>query len=140
MRSPASFFEDLIFMPCFLPAVEMNPRTLWGCHPVAVMISARVAPFARAIISRILALLLSARGAVALACAGLAAFLLALASFLRVASLTLFLTLGVPFFWLAPFFEEVFSGAPCAPCAATVALACAGLAAFLLALASFLRV
>src|ERR1019366_6453022 len=121
MRSPASFFEDLIFMPCFLPAVEMNPRTLWGCHPVAVMISARVAPFARAIISRILALLLSARGAVALACAGLAAFLLALASFLRVASLTLFLTLGVPFFWLAPFFEEVFSGAPCAPCAATVA-------------------
>src|ERR1039458_8711734 len=121
MRSPASFFEDLIFMPCFLPAVEMNPRTLWGCHPVAVMISARVAPFARAIISRILALLLSARGAVALACACLAAFLLALASFLRVASLTLFLTLGVPFFWLAPFFEEVFSGAPCAPCAATVA-------------------
>ncbi len=50
------------------------------------------------------ALALGARRAVSLAGAGLA-FLPALA----------------PFFWLAPFFEEVFSGATCPPCSATVA-------------------
>ena len=26
-----------------------------------------------------------------------------------------------PFFWVAPFFEGAFSGAPCAPCSATAA-------------------
>ena len=25
-------------MPCFLAAVEMNPRTLWACQSVAFMI------------------------------------------------------------------------------------------------------
>jgi hypothetical protein len=43
-RSPASFFVDSILKPCFFPAVEMNPRTLWVCQPVAFMISASVAP------------------------------------------------------------------------------------------------
>jgi hypothetical protein len=32
-----------------------------------------------------------------------------------------FLPLGAPFFWVAPFFEEAFSGATCAPCSATAA-------------------
>src|SRR5689334_4935516 len=100
----------------------MNPRTLWACQSVAFMISARVAPFARAIMSRIFAPLLSARGAVALAArSGLAAFLLVLASFLGAAALALFLALGAPFFRLAPFFEGAFSGAVCAPCSATTA-------------------
>jgi hypothetical protein len=44
-----------------------------------------------------------------------------LASFLGAAALTGFLVLGLPFFWLAPFFKGAFSDAPCAPCAATVA-------------------
>jgi hypothetical protein len=61
------------------------------------------------------------RGAlVSLAWAGLA-FLPALASFFRLVALAPFLALGAPFFWLAPFFEEAFSGATCAPCSATVA-------------------
>src|SRR5438105_11430894 len=120
MRSPASFFEASILMLCFLAAVEMNPRTLWGCQSVAFMISARVAPFGRPIISRIFAPLLSARGAVALACAGLAAFLLTLASFFGAAALALpplafFWLLGALFFWVALFFEGAFSGATCAP-------------------------
>ena len=122
-RSPDSFFEDSILTLCFLPAVEMNPRTLWACQSVAFMISARVAPFARAIISRIFAPLLSARGAVAL---GLAAFLLALASFfgaaaLGLAPLAVFWPLGAPFFRVAAFFEAAFAGATGAPCSATAA-------------------
>jgi hypothetical protein len=74
---------------------------------VAFWISARLAPFGRPINSRIFAPLLSARGVPAsLVGAGLAAFLLALA----------------PFFGVAPFFEEDFSGAAGAPCSATVAV------------------
>src|SRR3984957_9633705 len=65
VRSPASFFADSILTPCFLLAVEMNPRTLCACQSVAFMISASVAPLARAIMSRICAPLLSARGAAA---------------------------------------------------------------------------
>jgi hypothetical protein len=83
------------------------------------MISARVAPFGRPISSRIFAPLLSARGALAsLAWAGLAAFFPAAAPFFGLAALARLLALGAPFFWLAPFFEEVFSGATCAPCSA----------------------
>ncbi len=83
------------------------------------MISARVAPLARPIISMIFAPLLSARGA-------LAAFLPALPSFFGVAALFLatlavFWPLGAPFFWLAPFFDGAFSGATWAPCSATAA-------------------
>src|SRR4051812_19391763 len=39
----------------------MNPRTLWACQPVASMISARVAPFARWIRVTTVALLLPSR-------------------------------------------------------------------------------
>src|SRR5580704_14782202 len=99
-----------MLMLCFLAAVEMKPLTLWACQSVAFMISARVAPLARPIISRIFAPLLSARGAAALR-SGLAAFLPALAPFfgataLALAPLAVFLALGTPFFWLAGFFEE----------------------------------
>src|SRR5713226_1223474 len=97
----------------------MKPRTLWACQSVAFMISARVAPLARPIISRIFAPLLSARGAVALL-AG-AAFLPAFAAFLGAAALAVFRPLGAPFFRVAPFFGEVFSGATCAPRSETVA-------------------
>jgi len=48
--------------PCLFPAVEMNPRTLCACQPVASMISAKLAPFDRPISSRILAPLLCLRG------------------------------------------------------------------------------
>ena len=115
-------------MRFFLAAMEMKPRTLWACQPVAFIISARVAPLARPIISRIFAPLLSARGALAFfAAAGLVAFLATLASFFGAAALVLaplaaFSPLGAPFFWLAAFFEEAFSGATCAPCSATAAV------------------
>jgi hypothetical protein len=69
--------------------MEMKPRTLWACQPAVFMISARVAPLARPIISRIFAPLLSARGVLAFARAGLAAFLPALASFFGAAALAL---------------------------------------------------
>src|SRR5437879_2147125 len=107
---------------CFLAAVEMKPLTLWACQSVAFMISAGMAPLTRPIISRIFAPLLSARGAVAFACAGLTDFLLALASFLGAAALALFLALGATFFWLPPFFEGAFPGATCAPCSAPAAV------------------
>src|SRR5256885_838087 len=47
---------------CFLAAVDKKPRTLWACHCVTFIISARVDPWRRPISSRILAPLLSARG------------------------------------------------------------------------------
>src|SRR5208282_3896144 len=103
-------------MLCFLAAMEMKPLTLWACQSVAFMISASVAPLARAIISRIFAPLLSARGAADLRAArGLAAFLLAFAPALAAffgaalalapcfAPLAVFLAVGAPFFWLAAF-------------------------------------
>jgi hypothetical protein len=57
---------------------RLNPRTLCACHPVAFMISARVARLARPINSRICAPLLSARGAGSLARAFPLAFFAAL--------------------------------------------------------------
>src|SRR5229473_2786965 len=114
-------------MRFFLATVEMKPRTLCACQSVAFMISARVAPLARPIISMIFGPLLSARGAlVFFAGAALAAFFAALASFFGapvvvLAPLAVFWPLGVPFFWLAAFFEAAFSGAPGAPCSATAA-------------------
>src|SRR5262245_34448071 len=113
--------------PCFLAAVERKPLTLWACQSVAFWISASVAPLGRPISSRIFAPLLSARGLLAsLAGAGLAAFLPALVSFFGAAGwgllpLAVFWPLGASFFWLAPFFELVVSGATGAPCSATVA-------------------
>src|SRR5580698_10385011 len=110
---------------CFLAAVEMKPLTLWACQSVAFMISARVAPLARAIMSRIFAPLLSARGAVALR-SGLAAFFAALATFfgaaaLALAPLAVSWPLGAPFFCVAAFFGDAFSGATGAPSSATAA-------------------
>ena len=112
---------DSILRPCFLAAVERKPRIECFCQSVAFTISARVAPLGRPISSRIFAPLLSARGVLAsLASAGLA-FLPAWASFFRLVALAPFLPLGAPFFGLAPFFEEAFSGATFAPCSATAA-------------------
>ena len=71
-----------MLMLCFLAAMEMKPLTLWACQSVAFMISARVAPLARAIMSRIFAPLLSARGAAGLAF-GLGGFLRGLGCLLR---------------------------------------------------------
>src|ERR1700733_4439927 len=88
-------------MPCFLAVVERKPRTLWACRATAFMISAKVAPFARPIISSILVPLVSARGEVALR-SGLVAFLLALAVFFGLPALAALWPL-------------------CAPCSATVA-------------------
>src|SRR6202167_3904538 len=112
-----------MLMLCFLAAMEMKPLTLWACQSVAFMISARVAPLARPIISMIFAPLLSARGALAFFLrAGLAAFLdVFFGAGLALAPLAVFWPLGAPFFWLAPFFEGSFSGATCAPCSATAA-------------------
>src|SRR5579872_30297 len=112
----------------------MNPRTLCACHSVAFIISARVAPLARPIISRIFAPLLSGRGVVVLAArSGLSAFLLALAAFfcavaLVLAPLAVLWPWGAPFSRLAPFFDRALSGATCAPCSATVAVFAAALA------------
>src|SRR5215471_121726 len=126
MRSPASVLVDSILRPCFLAAVERNPRTLWACQFVAFMISARVAPCGRRISSRIFAPLLSGRGALASLAANLAVFLPVLASFFGATGCVLppfavFWPLGAPFFWLVPFFDDVVSGATGAPCSATVA-------------------
>src|ERR1700689_3893965 len=112
-----------MLMLCFLAAMEMKPLTLWACQSVAFMISARVAPLARPIMSMIFAPLLSARGALAsFLRAGLAAFLDAFfGAALALAPLAVFWPLGAPFFWVAPFFEGAFSGATCAPCSATAA-------------------
>jgi hypothetical protein len=70
--------------------------------------------------------LLSARGMLpSFAGAGLAAFLLTLASFFGLAlAFPRWAALwpwGAPFFWLAPFFERTRSGATVAPCSATAA-------------------
>ena len=116
-----------MLMLCFLAAMEMKPLTLWACQSVAFMISARVAPLARPIMSMIFAPLLSARGALAsFLRAGLAASSRPWTAFfgaaaLALAPLAVFWPLGAPFFWLAPFFEGAFSGATCAPCSATAA-------------------
>src|ERR1700679_2336828 len=114
-----------MLMLCFLAAMEMKPLTLWACQSVSCMISARVAPLARAIMSRIFAPLLSARGAADLR-SGLAAFFAALAAFfgaaaLALAPLAVCWPLGAPFFWVAAFFGDAFSGATGAPNFATVA-------------------
>src|SRR5579883_2481229 len=93
----------------------MNSRTLWACQSVAFMISARVAPFGRPIISRIFAPLLSARGVAALRPDFAAAFLPAL-SLAAVAAFAPFVALG------SPFFEGAFSGAAFSVASALVML------------------
>ena len=71
--------------------------------------------------SRIFAPLLSLRGAAALL-ALLRGLLLGLAAFfLEAGALAVFLALGAPFFWVAPFFPAGFAGATCALWVATLA-------------------
>src|SRR5215467_13859665 len=94
-----------MFSPRFFPAVERKPRTLCACHSVAFIISARVAPLGRPIRSRILAPLLSARGA-------FSAFAAFFASFLAS---------GLVALGPGPFFEAALVGPTGAPCSATVA-------------------
>src|SRR5215813_9253721 len=111
-------------MPCFLAAVDRNPRTLCACQSVAFMISARVAPLGRPINSRILAPLLSARGALgSLSAADFPAFFAGLAGVFvaGLADFKLFLALGAFFFVLAYFFEALLVDAIGAPCSATTA-------------------
>src|SRR5579862_1379575 len=135
-------------MPCFLAAVEMNPRTLCACQSVAFMISARVAPLGRWISARIFAPLLSARGALAFLAAGLAVFLPALSAFLGAAALVLPVfpplaavrPLGAPFFLVAAFFDGAVSGATCAVCAATAAVLSAVVVSMLVMRVLFLSV
>ena len=120
----------------FLPRVPlMKPRTLCACQDVASIISASVAPLARWIKARTVAVLLPSLtppafgfaaflGALA-ACLAEVAFLgLAAAAALGLPPLALFWPLGAPFLGLAPFFGEAFSGATFAPCAATSAARC----------------
>jgi hypothetical protein len=142
-------FRGFDLDPMLLAPVEMKPRTLWACHSAAFMISGKVAPLVRPIISRILAPLLSPRGALAFfSTVGLPALFAALgafaAAFLVAAAFGLalfapFWPLGAPFFRLAPFVEEAFSGASCAPCAATVAAVSVVSALLMLVFLSALR-
>src|SRR5580704_5130108 len=99
----------------------MKPRTVCFCQPILSMISASVAPFFRWSIATTWAVLLPSRAPSALgfvAFGALAAFLasvlflgLAVAPALGLRPLALFWLLGAPFFGLAVFFEEAFSGA-----------------------------
>src|SRR5215468_7850879 len=132
MRSPASFFPDSISIPRFFPAVERNPRTLCAFQSVAFMISANVAPLGRAISSRILAPLLSARGVLGcLSAADFATFFDSLGDFFvaALAVLASVLALGAPFCELAPFLEALLVDAIRAPCSATTAAVSVGLVA-----------
>jgi hypothetical protein len=80
------------------------------------MISARVAPLGRPISSRIVALLLSARGTPFFFAGDVLAPFFATFDLPPLAALCPFCA---PFFGVAPFFEETFPGATCAPCSVT---------------------
>jgi hypothetical protein len=95
-----------------LLAVEMKPRTLCACQSQADIISAKVAPLARPIISRIFAPLPWRFGAFLL----FAGFFSLAAPALGLAALPFFRLLGAPFFRLVAFVGVVFSGATGAPC------------------------
>src|ERR1039458_2094035 len=61
-RVPSSRLVELTVSPIFLPRVPlMKPRTLCACQDVASMISASVAPLARWIKARTVAVLLPSR-------------------------------------------------------------------------------
>src|SRR5688572_22412596 len=94
----------------------MNPRTLCACHPVAAMISGRVAPLARPIISRIVAPLLSLGGAFFRA-----AFLPGFAGLLEFAGRAAFPPLGAAFFRPPTSFAGAFCGVGDAPVSTTAA-------------------
>src|SRR5215472_7565146 len=101
---------------CFLAALDKKPRTLWACHCVSFIISARVDPWGRPISSRIFAPLLSARGrAAAPARTGLGFLARFLRSPLRLSSVGVLCPLGALLLALAPVFAEPLSGAAVAP-------------------------
>src|SRR5437763_7276208 len=104
---------------CFLAAVDKKPRTLWACHCVTFIISARVDPWGRPISSRILAPLLSARGRAAAPAGTGLSFVAArfLRSPLRLSSVGVLCPLCALFLALAPVLEELLSGAAVAPVA-----------------------
>src|SRR5258708_2895389 len=102
----------------------MKPRALWACQPVAFITSAKLAPLVRFIHSRTLSPLPSSRRVPACWARGALCAFLGLGS-CGAAALALpwafFWPLGAPVFLVAAFFEVAFSGATCAPCAATAA-------------------
>jgi hypothetical protein len=100
VRSQPALLDDS--MGILLPAVEMNPRTLCFCQPVALMISALVARSARLINSRILAPLLAVRGVFA-SFDGFEAFSLTLAGCAALAVFGACLPVRAFFLELGPF-------------------------------------
>src|SRR5947209_7861514 len=104
---------------CFLAAVDKKPRTLWACHCVAFIISARVDPWGRPISSRILAPLLSARGRAAEPATDWFGFLggAFCARLYGYRPSGVLCPLGALFLALAPVLEELLSGAAVAPVA-----------------------
>src|SRR5215471_2758696 len=59
VRSPSAVLDDSTFSLPLLPRMLMNPRTVWACDSVAVMISASVASLVRLIIAITAAFLLA---------------------------------------------------------------------------------
>src|ERR1039457_1694028 len=108
VRSPLSDLKDSTVNPAFFIAPAMNPRTVCFCQPIVFMISAKVAPLLRWSMATTWAAFLD--GVAFLAVLGLG-----------LPPLAALWALGAFFLGLAPFFEEAFSGATVAPCAATAA-------------------
>ena len=114
-------------MLCFLPAVETNPRTLRACQSAAFMSRrgwrpwpARSSPGSSRPCSRRAACGPPSLGRVWRPFSPPRLFSSARRLWLC-QPLAAFWPLGAPFFLLAPFFEEAFFGATCAPWAATAA-------------------
>ena len=107
--------EDLSKTRSTVAAVERNPRTLCACQSVAFLDLGQARPFRPPDRFQYPCALALGGVLASLAGAGLD-FLPALASFFGKAALALrlalFLPLGAPFFWVAPFFGEAFSYAP----------------------------
>src|ERR1017187_6590601 len=104
---------------------ETKPLIEWFCQPVALAISAIVAPSLRRRRSRMICFLLPSRGwrFSGLGAAALDAFLLAgFASFLAAAFLAPFWPLGAPLLLVAFLVEVACFGAAFAPCSATAAV------------------
>src|SRR5437899_1456367 len=97
------------------------------------MISDRVAPLGRPIISRIIFPLPCARGLAAFR----RDFVSVLACLVAFAAVPGFRFLGEPFLWLATFFDALFCGAPVAPSAVTAAAVSLACSFIIVDLASF---
>jgi len=111
VRALSSLRKDSTLSRCFLIRVPLTkPRTVWGCQPVAFMISAKLAPLGRRISSSTSAFLLPSRAS------AFALGRVALFSFLEAVALALFPALGAPFLRLAAFLALTFFVATFAPC------------------------